>query len=136
MFMRLQKVLHGALSVVFFLLCLQAASFLARTLWLEQGICNEQGPFGALAPIWGLWGVFVVASLFFLWQWWQEQDTKQGLLWLLLLSAGGSNALERLTNGCIFDFLTLPFFPLFNLADVFLTISVVFLLWKELQRKK
>lgn len=60
---------------------------------------------------------------------------KQGLCWLLLLSAGGSNALERLIHGCVFDFLLLPFFPAFNLADVALSLSVVFLLWSEFRRE-
>lgn len=128
-----QKVLRGVLAVAFFLLSLQAVAFLARTLFVEEGVCNEQGPFGLAAPAFALFAAFSVATLFFVWQWWKEEDERQGLLWLLLLSAGVSNALERLVHGCIFDFLALPSFPLFNAADVVLSLSVVFLLSTSLK---
>ena len=127
--------LRGALAVVFFLLCLQAVVFFVRTLILEEGVCNAEGPFGVTTPTFVFFTTFFLAALFFLWQWWREEDEKQGLFWLLLLSAGGSNALERLIYGCIFDFLALPFFPLFNVADVILSLSVVFLLWREFRHK-
>jgi signal peptidase II len=56
------------------------------------------------------------------------------LLWIL--AAGGSNLVERLLYGCVGDYLKVPFFPIFNIADVVLSLSVVFLLWKELRGKE
>lgn len=131
--MRPQKLLFGVLSVAFFLSLLQGAAFLARERLRTDIFCNDAGPFGVEMDFPLLLFIFVLAAAFFLWQWWQADTRKMSVLWLLLLSAGGSNLIERVRYGCVFDYLHLPYLPLFNLADVVLTISVIFLLWQEIR---
>lgn len=84
--------------------------------------------------MWLLYSIFFCSVAFFLFQWWHEEEWQYGVAWLLLLAAAGSNILERFSYGCVFDFLTLSVGPLFNGADVILTLGVVFLLWRELRR--
>ncbi|MFZ2299692.1 MAG: signal peptidase II [Candidatus Moraniibacteriota bacterium] len=99
---------------------------------ISGGVCNDDGPFGVLVPQWLLVGiglaalVFVAAhgrkaKLFFL-QW----------PWLLILSGGLGNVLERLSFGCIMDYIALPPFPVFNVADILLTVGAIgiFLGWR------
>ena len=57
--------------------------------------------------------------------------------YLMILSAGSANFLDRLLNGCVRDFINigaflpyLKFLPLFNLADLTLTAGFVIMLWK------
>lgn len=78
-----------------------------------------------------LLGAFLLASIFFLTEWWRETDRPSAFFWLLLLAAGISNGAERFFFGCVSDFLSLPLLPLFNAADVALTVSVVFLVWRK-----
>lgn len=126
--------LLGALSVAFFLLFLQGVAALAR-MFFPGAVCNPAGPFGIALSFPILLIVFLLAAGFFLFQWWKEWDRSLEILWLLLLSAGTSNALERIVHGCVFDFLSLPGIPLFNLADVALSLSVVFLLVREFLKR-
>jgi len=132
--MRPQKLLWSTLSVVFFLLCLQGIGFFAREYQRDGAACNSEGPFGLQINFWLILIAFFIATWFFLRQWWREEEVKTAFFWLLLLAAGTSNLLERLFFGCVFDFLALPFLPLFNVADVVLTVSVIFLLWWEVRR--
>lgn len=132
--MRSRKLLWSTLSVTFFLLCLQGISLFAREYQKDGATCNSEGPFGIQINFWLILIAFFAATWFFLRQWWGEEGEKAAFLWLLLIAAGASNLLERLFFGCVFDFLALPFLPLFNGADVVLTVSVIFLLWWEVRR--
>ncbi len=122
--------------MVFFIVLLQGSAFLARQHLKSGVVCNGEGPFGASASFLVLSLVGVGAILFFMHLWWKEVIWQRSYVWLLLFSAGVSNMLERVLSGCIFDFLSLPFIPLFNVADVILTLGVVFLIWWELFRGK
>lgn len=124
------------LLAVLLLFLLQGAAFFVRTYGPESFVCNSGGPFGievALIP----WRIVVGGALLsFLLLWARTREQKASFLWLCICAAGGSNLLERLTFGCVADYLKLPLWPLFNMADVVLSVSVVFLLWREIQRKE
>jgi lipoprotein signal peptidase len=128
--------LQGASTVVFFLFCWQLMAFGARTFLASEGVCNTGGPFGIVLPLWLLWGALALAVSFLVRGWWQHEERPSAFVWLLLLSAGASNILERLHFGCVFDYIALPFLPLFNGADVILTVSVVCLLWREIRYQR
>jgi len=44
---------------------------------------------------------------------------------VLLLSGALSNILDRLYFSCVIDFIKLPYWPVFNLADTFIVIGVI-----------
>jgi lipoprotein signal peptidase len=44
---------------------------------------------------------------------------------LLILSGALSNVIDRLQFGCVIDFINQPIGPIFNLADVFISIGVI-----------
>lgn len=56
---------------------------------------------------------------------------------LVLIMAGGvSNIIDRIHLGCVIDFMDLKFWPIFNLADVFITAGVILLIMQNLRIKK
>lgn len=125
--------LLGVLSVAFFVVCLQGLSWLGHQYQPVLSVCNASGPFGiGLTPA-IFYMAFFVALFFFGRAWWTAEDQFQAWWWLLIIAAGASNVIERLFYGCVYDFLQLPWLPLFNGADVVLTVSVVFLLWREIR---
>ena len=95
-----------------------------------EGVCNSAGAWGMSVP----GGVSIIALLLvgilFFREWRQDQTQSALLPWLLLMAAGGSNLLERLYFGCVMDYVRWLTLPTFNLADVVLTVSVVFLVVK------
>jgi signal peptidase II len=54
------------------------------------------------------------------------------LLWLptgMLLGGAIGNLIDRLARGSVIDFIKLPLWPAFNVADISITFGVVALLW-------
>lgn len=126
--MRLRNGLLISLSLAFFLCLLFGLAVSVRT-WLP-GVCNSAGPWGIRVPDGVMLAGFVAVSLVFFRELSQQHDKVTLFLWLLLIAAGGSNLMERLFLGCVYDYLLVPLFPVFNLPDAILTLSVVFLMMK------
>lgn len=94
----------------------------------ERAICNTEGPFGTPFPEWLFLPISFGAGVFLLLQWRKEDSLALQWPWLLIMSGGLGNILERELFGCIMDYIALPglsFFPVFNLADILLTIGVL-----------
>lgn len=121
-----------------------AAFFLGLNFWLRSWIiglegfatiCNSGWPFGisVALPKWfalvgfGI-GIFLVA------EWWKEKSFAQEWPWLLIIFGGAGNLLERWLFGCIMDYIAMPFLPVFNIADVLLTIGVIGVLIKNVKK--
>ncbi len=126
--------LQGVLLVASFLFFFQGLSFLARLLWTESTLCNSAGPFGVVLPPYVLGGTVLGILGALLVVWWKKRGEPYAFVWLILIAGGASNALERLQYGCVFDYIAFPWWPVFNIADVALFISVVFLVWREYTR--
>ncbi len=126
--MRLRNGFLIPLSLAFFLCLLFGIAVAVRT-WLP-GVCNSAGPWGIGVPDWVMILGFLAVSLVFFREFPKMEERGTLLLWLLLIAAGGSNLMERLFLGCVYDYLSVPLFPVFNLPDAILTLSVVFLMVK------
>ena len=47
---------------------------------------------------------------------------------ILIISGAISNIIDRLYFGCVIDFIDLRFWPVFNLADIYITIGAIILI--------
>lgn len=129
--MMLKTTPHGAAWVSFLFLAAlvildQLSKFLARAYFSEMITCNTGGSWGIPLPL-----PFLIAlsfaALFFLiaWQQYPMLIDRRSAWWL---SAGGiGNLIDRIWQGCVTDFIHVFSFPVFNLADIYLTLGVVFL---------
>ena len=52
---------------------------------------------------------------------------------VLIFSGAVSNLADRIRFGCVVDYIDLKFWPIFNLADVYITLGVIFILTKFLK---
>ncbi len=66
--------------------------------------------------------------LVFLFFWWPNAPRDDRVLLAFVLGAGGSNLADRLTLGGVRDFITLGWFPSFNVADLILCVAIGWLL--------
>jgi len=115
------------LAVLFSFLILQKSG-----VYFGESLCNAGGPWGIDFPLEVLIGVEIAALVFiFFWLFFFAQG--KNMLWGTLLFSGGvSNLFERLSFGCVTDYIhVFSWFPVFNLADVFLTVAVLGLLWEN-----
>lgn len=92
---------------------------------------NTGVAFGALSGGGALVTVVVLLALVALLAYFSRHATRP-LAWLptgLLLGGALGNVVDRLREGAVVDFVKLPSFPAFNVADVSITFGVLALLW-------
>lgn len=128
---KLQKVFIPVLFVVFFIWVQ-----IWLHLWLffspyREIVCNYNGPFGISIPSWlslgSAVGIMIIIILF------RNKLFSSffgGWPFFLILSGGLGNILERFTFGCIMDYIAIFSLPVFNIADIALTLGVIGVVWK------
>lgn len=103
----------------------QLSKLLMRTYFSENVVCNTAGSWGIPLPL-PLLIVFSFSVLFLLALWQLRQKTIGGSsVWLL--AGGVGNLIDRMAQGCVTDFIHISSFPVFNLADIYLTFGALFL---------
>ena len=88
----------------------------------------------------GIWGfpieVIILLTIVFLWFifyfWWKQKV--DDLVFIFLFSGAIWNFVDRLFFGGVRDFINFHFWPVFNLADVYLSIWVLIFLRKILKK--
>lgn len=110
----------------------QVSKFLVTRIWPDLIVLNKNVAFSIELPVWVvlLALIVLVAVGFSQWRGWSAQD-KKVRAWALGLLLGGalSNILDRVMFGAVRDFIDLRVWPVFNLADVALTLGVIGVLW-------
>ncbi len=98
-------------------------------------ICNSGISFGFQIPeflFWLLWIIIISILIYFI-------SKNRFLLFtfyfLLILAGALGNIIDRLYFGCIIDFIDWKFWPVFNLADVYISIGAILLLFSLLKQK-
>lgn len=115
------------LAVLFLFLALERVR-----IYNGPSFCNALGPWGMDFPPEVLMGVGILAILvIFFWALFFAEGWN--MVWgVLLLGGGVSNLFERISFGCVTDYYRIAsWFPVFNLADVFLTIAVIGFFWEN-----
>ncbi len=72
----------------------------------------------------------------FLWKSWNKISEKEKTGYLLIITGGFLNALERTIFGSVTDFISVQYFSVFNVADVAITSWVIFLFSELLFKPK
>lgn len=64
--------------------------------------------------------IFIALILLVLWK-----NCCQNFWFMLIMAGGVSNLIDRIRLGYVVDFIDFKFWPVFNLADVFITLGVL-----------
>ena len=80
--------------------------------------------------------ILVIVGLIFAWC--KKFKQKHILHWpiSLILIGAISNLVDRINYGAVIDFISVPYFSVFNLSDVYITAGVIWILYFELFYKK
>jgi signal peptidase II len=102
-------------------------------------ICNPNVAFGIQIPLvvfWFFWmGIISLVILEVYKSSTQEELNLYKIAALVLILAGAlANIIDRIVLGCVVDFIDLGFWPVFNLADLSISLGAVILLvkWKKM----
>lgn len=126
-------------SAIFLVSGLVAIDYFSKQLIRQQGgffVCNQGISFGLRVHsvlFWLLCGLFLVFWLSLMhFTKSKLAPNKARLVSLLVIFAGAvANLLDRFLYGCVTDFIAFfgPFFPFFNLADLYLSFGAAFFIY-------
>lgn len=95
--------------------------------------CNAGSAFGL--PIASVY-ITVLILLIISWFFARNKKPINTLPLVLILAGGFSNLIDRITHGCVVDFIALGFWPSFNLADALISVGVLLLALNILRSEK
>jgi lipoprotein signal peptidase len=98
-------------------------------------ICNPDIAFGINIPdtlFWIFWTI-IICLIIYLYKNYFIRDT---LYVAPILFGAASNLIDRIWHGCVIDFIQLGWWPIFNLADFFITLGAIMLLLNHLKVKR
>jgi signal peptidase II len=58
------------------------------------------------------------------------------LILYLILGAGISNVIDRMIYGAVVDYISIGNFPIFNLADMVISLGVGVMIWREMKKTR
>ena len=103
--------------------------------FFKDSICNSGIAFSINLPaiiFWTLWIVAVALLIFLLF----KKNPLYGSFFIVFILAGTlSNIFDRIRFGCVTDFIALPMWPVFNLADIYITIGAMVIITRVLLKK-
>ncbi len=134
MFFKIQKKSHTILGGIFLMGILIAIDQIVKWFVLQsqeiESMCNYGIAMGIILPqiiFVILWGVIMMCVIYF---WLQKISEKFfiQLPYILILSGGVSNIIDRFYYGCVVDYIPFLNISSFNIADAFITIGAVLIL--------
>ena len=82
--------------------------------------------------IYAIISLILMFTLYFIARGMMKESKLKSVLWQLIFAGGVSNLIDRIFRGYVVDFIQMKFFGIFNIADVFIVISVCILILKEI----
>ncbi len=102
--------------------------------WLQLQLALNSGiAFSLPLPSWLIIGVSVMIIITLInvcWWSYQREEVLKFTAWLFLTQGALSNLIDRWHYGAVVDYFGVKYFTIFNLADVAITLSIVYLLLK------
>ena len=126
-----KDILTNTVLLIFLILADQATKYIIR---FSGGfyVCNSNIALGIKLPELLFWITWIVIVSWIIFKFLNFQFF--GLTFIL--SGALSNVIDRLYFGCVIDFIDLKFWPVFNLADVFITTGVILILLDYFRKSK
>jgi signal peptidase II len=121
----------------FFLLLLGIDQLLKYTVRHLGGfyICNPDIAFGIRLPEYIFW-IFWIAIVFFIFLIIiKNYQGKEVYPWLAILAGAMGNLIDRLFMDCVLDFINIQIWPIFNLADCFIVLGAIILIYRHWRKK-
>lgn len=93
-------------------------------------ICNRGAAFGINLPEKLIWLLSLAIIFSFIILLFRRDFSEKPFLLALILVGALSNLIDRLHFACVIDFIDLKFWPIFNLADIYITVGAILLIIK------
>lgn len=98
-------------------------------------ICNTGISFGIQLPAFVFWFLWIAIIGFLIYFIVKKASCFDKIVLIFILAGATSNIIDRLCFGCVIDFIDLKIWPVFNFADIFISIGAIWLILKNLKSK-
>lgn len=108
---------------------------IAKYVFLNISICNKNLAWSISLPgefFYVVWTIIVAGLIYFFLK---SKNYLQKIFLILVFSGAASNMIDRIRFGCVVDYIDLKFFPVFNLADVYITAGILLFIICTLKTK-
>ena len=115
-------------KLAFLFLVFIAVDQLAKNVFAFTSFCNKNIAWNipVHAGIFYFVWIAIVASLIYIF--FKSKNIYPKIFLIIILSGAISNIIDRVRLGCVVDYIDLKFWPVFNLADVYITVGIILLL--------
>ncbi len=123
----------GIFSIIGLIVIDQVIKFFILQSQAIESLCNYGIAMGIILPqiiFVGLWILIMLCVIYF---WVQKTSDKfiNQLPYILILSGGISNTIDRFYYGCVVDYIPFLNISSFNIADAYITIGAGLILWQS-----
>lgn len=116
--------MKNRIQLFFLFVLLIASDQFSKFLFLENSVCNKNLAWSIpIAP--GFFYFFWLIIFFFLiYYFLKSKKHSEKIAFAFILSGAVSNLADRIIHGCVIDFIDIKIWPIFNLADIYITIGI------------
>jgi len=92
---------------------------------------NEQIAFSLPLTYLILYPLVILILILLIFFWYKDLKKKSILIWpwSLIIIGAISNFLDRIQYGGVIDFITVPYFTVFNISDIYISLGVIWIMW-------
>lgn len=102
----------------------------------NKTICNPNIAWSLLitpAIFYFVWAAIIIVLFL---EFFKIKSFNQKIPFVLIFSGAVSNLADRIRLGCVVDYIDLKFWPVFNLADVYITIGIIIIVINFIKKSK
>ena len=99
-------------------------------------ICNKNIAWSISVAPGVFYFIWLIIFFLLIYNFLKSQSYFEKIASALILSGAASNIIDRVWRGCVIDFIDLKVWPVFNLADIYITIGILFLFLNILRNYK
>lgn len=108
---------------------------LLKFLFIENSVCNKNITWSIPIAPGFFYLIWIIIFIFLIYYFKKSHNSIEKIAFIFVFSGAVSNFADRITRGCVTDFINLKIWPVFNLADVYITIGIAMLILNIIKRK-
>ena len=128
--------MKNRIQLFFLFVLLIASDQFLKLLFLENSVCNKNLAWSiptASGVFYFFWLIiFSLLIYYFL----KSKNYFEKIALTFILSGAVSNMIDRIVHGCVVDFINIKIWPIFNLADIYITIGIIVLITIKILNSK
>jgi signal peptidase II len=101
-----------------------------KFIFLEESACNKNLAWSIPIASGVFYFFWLIIFFFLVYYLLKSENVFEKTSLVFILSGAVSNLIDRIVHGCVIDFIDLKFWPVFNSADIYITIGVAMLIIK------